>query len=107
MNKIIIPKIDNIHQKVFESASKTECSLDMGQWHTCETTHCRAGWVVFLAGEEGRKLEAHLGTPLAAAKIYRKSSKIDVHWPLRFFESNELAMDDMRRCAELEAKNEQ
>lgn len=102
--KIIIHKIENIHQKVLDSASKTDCSLIIGEWQTCETTHCRAEWVIFLAGEEGKKLEDHLGTPLAAAKIYEESSKIEVHWPLRFFESNEVAMADMRQCAELEKK---
>lgn len=57
---------------------------------------------MFLAGEEGRKLESHLGTPLAAAKIYANSSSIPVAWALRFFENNEDAMADMVRCAELE-----
>jgi hypothetical protein len=74
----------------------------MADWHTCDTTHCRAGWVVHLAGEEGKKLESAIGTPLAAIKIYRASSDIEVKWVLRFFESDEEAMEDMKRCAELE-----
>ena len=74
----------------------------MGDWHTCDTTHCRAGWVVHLAGKAGYELEDKLGTPLAAAKIYSESSEIKVHWALRFFEENEIAMEDMKRCAGLE-----
>jgi hypothetical protein len=74
----------------------------MGNWHTCDTTHCRAGWVVHLAGKKGYELEKKLGTPLAANKIYKKSSNIEVKWSLRFFDSNEEAMADMKRCAELE-----
>ncbi len=75
----------------------------MGEWHsTCGTTHCRAGWVIILAGDAGKALEKQLGTPIAAIKIYRASSKIEVKWALRFFESNEDAMADMKRCAELE-----
>ncbi len=77
-------------------------ALDMATWHTCETTHCRAGWVVTLAGDEGKALEAfHRSTPLAAALIYRDSSKI--HIPMmRFYENNEDAMADMKKMAELE-----
>jgi hypothetical protein len=69
----------------------------MGTWHTCETTHCRAGWVVILAGEEGEKLERFFNTELAAMLIYRESGyKIN---PARFFDSNEDAMADMKKLA--------
>ena len=84
------------------SAASQENALDMGSWHTCETTHCRAGWVVHLAGDVGKKLEEALDTPLAAIKIYRNSSDIEVKWALRFFETDEVAMADMKRCAEIE-----
>jgi hypothetical protein len=78
-------------------------ALDMDDWHSeCGTTHCRAGWVVSLAGKQGLELEKQLGTPLAAAKIYSESSDIKVHWLLRFYETNEEAMKDIKRCAELE-----
>ncbi len=75
----------------------------MGSWHTCDTTHCRAGWVVHLAGEEGCKLEKRTSTLFAAMQIYKKSSGIKVS-PTRFFESNEVAMKDIKRCAELEVQ---
>ena len=77
------PKIDNIHQKVFEAASRPN-GLNMNDWHTCETTHCRAGWVVHLAGETGRNLEQHTSTLFAAMMIYETSSNIKVS-PVRFF----------------------
>jgi hypothetical protein len=73
----------------------------MGDWHTCDTTHCRAGWAVFLAGEEGKKLEQQTSTLFAAMQIYKKSSEIRVY-PPRFFEGNETALADMKRCAEEE-----
>jgi len=94
------PVIDLIHSKVFQAASK-ENALDMSSWHTCETTHCRAGWVVHLAGEAGYALEKQTSTIFAAMMIYKKSSDIQVS-PVRFFETSELAMEDMKRCAELE-----
>jgi len=79
----------------------------MDRWHSCDTTHCRAGWVIILAGEEGSRLERQLGTPLAANKIYKASSNIEVRWSLRFFESNEVAMVDIKRCAKLEKLGKQ
>jgi len=56
MPPVEIPKIENIHQAVFTAAS-TDGALDMGSVHQCQTTHCRAGWVVHLAGEAGYALE--------------------------------------------------
>jgi len=78
-NKIVgfppIPVIKDIHQKIFEAVSQP-AALDMSTWHTCDTTHCRAGWVVTLAGEEGRVLERHTSTQFAAMQIYKASSPI-------------------------------
>jgi len=73
----------------------------MEEWHTCDTTHCRAGWVVQLAGKKGKELEERTSTIFAALMIYKKSSEIRVS-PTRFFENNEAALADMKRCAEME-----
>jgi hypothetical protein len=75
----------------------------MQDWHTCDTTHCRAGWIVHLSGQQGYDLEKHTSTLFAAQQIYKKSSPIKVS-PPRFFESNEKAMADIKRCAD-EEKN--
>jgi hypothetical protein len=40
-----VPKIENIHQCVLEAVSHPN-ALHMDKWHSCNTTHCRAGWVV-------------------------------------------------------------
>lgn len=96
---IPVPIIENLHQKVYAAASATD-ALDMDAWHTCETTHCRAGWVVTLAGEQGKQLEKRFGPLLAAMKIYdasRPGYKIN---SCRFFDSNEDALQDMRQLAE-------
>jgi len=77
-------------------------ALDMGNWHTCDTTHCRGGWVVTLAGEKGAALEKASSTLFAAMQIYKASSPIRVS-PVRFFETNKVAMADMKRCAKEEA----
>ena len=91
-----IPVIPDIDRAVYAAASAPD-ALDMGQWH-CGTTHCRAGWVVTLAGEEGAALEKYHNTELAAMLIYRESgSPIN---PARFNDSNEDALADMKKRAE-------
>ena len=77
-------------------------ALNMDTWHTCETTHCRAGWVVTLAGKEGKELETNTSTIFAAMQIYHKSSPDIKVSPPRFYEDNETAMKDMIACADKE-----
>ncbi len=72
----------------------------MATWHTCNTTHCRAGWVVTLAGEAGKKLERFYNTPLAAMLIYDASAPGFKINPGRFYDSNDDALADMKRLAE-------
>lgn len=96
-----IPKIENIHQTILAAATATESSLNMGDWHSCETTHCRAGWVVHLAGAAGYELEKATSTHFAALMIYKKSSEIKVHERMFYVNSDE-SIADMKRCAELE-----
>ncbi len=72
----------------------------MKTWHTCETTHCRAGWIVHLAGKEGYDLQNKTSAEFAAKQIYKASGyRIN---PCRFYDSNEEEMEDMRRLAEEE-----
>jgi hypothetical protein len=71
----------------------------MGDWHRCEKTHCRAGWAVKLAGEDGRKLEAFYNTPLAAMMIYDASAPGFKINPERFFDDNDAALADMKALA--------
>ncbi len=74
----------------------------MSTWHSCAETHCRAGWVVTLAGKEGKALEERFDTCLAAMKIYDASSDLEKISPVRFFETNEDSLADMKRMAKLE-----
>jgi hypothetical protein len=96
-----IPKIEDIHRRVFEAVSQPG-ALDMDSWHTCNTTHCRAGWVVHLAGEAGYALERLHNTALAAQLIYEASGyKIS---PVRFYDGNEDALADMAKLAGAETE---
>jgi len=92
-----VPRVENIHQKIFEAVSMPG-ALDMGTWHKCEKTHCRAGWIVTLAGEAGRRLERFHNTELAAMLIYYESG-YHIN-PARFYDNNDRALADMKRLAE-------
>ncbi len=94
-------KINNIHQTIYAVASQDGC-LDMSTWH-CGTAHCRAGWVVTLAGEGGNALEWTYGTSAAASIIYIASDLTLKRVP-DFYCDNETALADMKRLAELEAE---
>jgi len=98
-----VPVIAKIHQVIYEAASQPD-GLNMGAWHTCDTTHCRAGWVVSKAGAAGKALEWAMGTPAAAAIIYMASDPKLERVP-NFYSSNEEALEDMKRLAEQEASN--
>ncbi len=70
----------------------------MGNWHKCNTTHCRGGWAVILAGKKGKALEDKFGVFLAATLIYLKSTgRIP-----DFFATNRAAMADLKKCAKAE-----
>jgi len=97
-----VPVIPKIHQTVFDAVSQPQ-ALHMESWHKCETTHCRAGWVVTLAGEGGKALEWAMGTPAAAAIIYLASDPKIEKIP-NFYANNTNALADMKRLAELEAE---
>jgi hypothetical protein len=76
--------------------------LSPSSWHTCNTTHCRAGWVVHLAGEAGYALERLHNTALAAQLIYEAIGyKIS---PVRFYDGNEDALADMAKLAGAETE---
>ncbi len=96
-----VPIIENLHKKLYDAVTQPD-ALNMDGWHTCEKTHCRARWVVTLAGAEGKALERFFDPLLAAMKIYDASCPDYKINPARFFDSNEDALDDMRKLAEQE-----
>lgn len=102
INYNLVPHINNIHQQVLSSTTKNEYALDMNQWHTCATSHCRAGWVEVLAGKAGKLLANETNTLFAAMLIYAKSSDIKVP-AAQYFADKDIAIIDIKRCAELEA----
>ena len=97
-----VPVIENLHQKLYAAVTASPEALDMSEVHACATTHCRAGWVVTLAGEAGKKLEERFGWDLAAMKIYDASCPGFTISPVRFYDSDEDALADMKKMAGVE-----
>ena len=89
----VIPNIDLTILAAIENGGR----LRMANWHTCETTHCRAGWAIHLAGEAGLKLEKKHGSAGAGALIYA-ASRPGKPIP-NFYASDAVAMADIRACA--------
>jgi len=89
-----IPIVPDLDKKVL-AAVENGGKLQMDRWHSCETTHCRGGWAITLAGEAGKTLEAAVGSQPAAMLIYLHSTGRVPN----FYADNETAMKDIRECA--------
>jgi hypothetical protein len=89
----VVPDLDRAILAEIEAGG----TLQMGDWHTCETAHCRAGWAITLAGAAGADLEAQVGPAAAGALIYAASRP---NQPVpNFYASNDEAMADLIACA--------
>ena len=61
-------------------------ALNMDAWHSCETTHCLAGWAVHLSGAAGYALE-RVTSPSVAGCMLLPSACHLLH------ESNDIALE--------------
>jgi len=100
-----IPVIQNLDRKILALLRKEKNILSMFDWHspehyTCNTTHCRGGWAIVLAGEDGRLLEERYGPEIAAALLYDQAYP-DLPIP-NFFTSEKSALADMEERAGLD-----
>lgn len=95
-----VPVVEALDAKILSAIENGSGGLEMGAWHTCETTHCRAGWAAHLAGEAGYALEREHGPQYAGRMIYMASVGRAPH----FFASNERAMADLREQAAQQTK---
>lgn len=98
--KFVVPVIPKIDRAILDAISK-DGLLEMTKWHTCKTTHCRAGWAIHLAGRRGRLLEKRYGSAVAGALIYYASAG----YVPDFYATNWEAIEDIRQHAEEDAQN--
>lgn len=87
-----VPVVEDLDARILEAVTGGGGALDMGLWHSCETTHCRAGWAIHLAGDAGYYLERLHGPKRAGAMIYMASTGRIPY----FFSRAEDAMADIR-----------
>ena len=99
-------KVSSLHRRIL-AAIDAGGKLNMGYWHTCETTHCRAGWAIHLAGPAGEMLEACMGPVVAGALIHIASCpQLEGKVPDFYNQDNEAVLDDIKRLAALEPELE-
>ena len=80
---------EELLKKVAEYALEEEDSLEMDTWHTCDTTHCIAGWATHLH-PEGKELEDKYGAQIAGLLLL--GTEAHSH----FFDSNEDAREYLK-----------
>ncbi|MBA2741466.1 MAG: pentapeptide repeat-containing protein, partial [Actinobacteria bacterium] len=90
-----VPVVEDLDAKIL-AAVAAGGKLDMIDWHSCATTHCRAGWAIHLAGESGYDLERETSPGVAGWMIYLASTGRAPH----FYDDTETALEDIKRCAE-------
>jgi uncharacterized protein YjbI with pentapeptide repeats len=94
---VTAPVIPHLDAAILAAINGHPERLDMGSWHSCETTHCRAGWAIQLAGLPGRMLEDRIGPAAAGALIYAASRPGQ---PIpNFHESQDGALADLQAWA--------
>jgi hypothetical protein len=76
------------------TAALADGALEMKTWHSCSTTHCLAGWLIYQAGEVGRLLEAAVGPEVAGLML----GGIEAHG--HFYDDNEAATEWLRSVLE-------
>jgi hypothetical protein len=93
-----VPVIPDIDKQILARIEAGTGRLEMNSWHTCDTTHCRAGWAIHLAGEKGYELEKQHGPQYAGRLIYLAATGRVPH----FFATNDRALEDIREQAALQ-----
>ncbi|HVC17680.1 MAG TPA: pentapeptide repeat-containing protein [Rhodanobacter sp.] len=95
-----VPIIEHLDSRILATI-EAGGKLNMGEWHSCGTTHCRGGWAISLAGQAGAELEQKIGIANAATLIYLASTGRVPD----FYCDNDTAMADIRTGAAKENGN--
>jgi hypothetical protein len=87
----LVPNIKDLPSRILKDISVNGFYLNMLRWHTCETTHCLAGFCEIYAEEKGKFLVKHFGHWMCGALIFYKSTG---HIP-DFYASDEDAISEL------------
>ena len=99
-----VPFVEKLDVKIL-AAIEAGGTLEMGSWHgeeACGTTHCRGGFAIHLA-PKGYEFERDVcgGDTERAARMIYLASTGRVQF---FYDTNERALEDIRRCAKEQAE---
>lgn len=75
-------------QQIAVAAHKTD-GLEMGSWHTCDTRHCVAGWVITLT-PGGKELEERTSPDTAGRLLAPELAHL-------FYEDNDTALEELKK----------
>jgi len=93
-----LPIVDDAPQRLHAVATTVldgdGATLTMGKWHTCDTTHCLAGWAIHQAGTIGKTLESLHGPHMAGLLLLGHEAA------RHFYDSNEDAIKWLRSVVE-------
>lgn len=76
-------------EKIAQQVVNNPDTLEMNTWHTCDTTHCIAGWACHLA-INGKEMEATHGTQIAGLLLL--GAEAHSH----FFDENDKALEYLK-----------
>jgi hypothetical protein len=66
-----IPKFSKrLHNKIFKIVVENPDKLKMDAWHTCESTHCYAGWYQHLGGKRVKAAVEKYGIEVFAELVF-------------------------------------
>jgi hypothetical protein len=107
-----VPVVPDLFGRILERVEAAPNEFYMSSWHSkdalldgtysCGTTHCIAGWVVVVAGDQGRELERVLTEDTAAAAdlICQQSTLGEIP---NFYAGRDAALKQLRKFARREA----
>ena len=82
-------------EAVARAALAHDDALEMDEYHSCNTSHCVAGWSIDQAGAHGRALESAMGSCGAGLAL------LGLDMAPHFFTGNEAARDFLAKALEL------
>jgi hypothetical protein len=97
-----VPVVKDLASRILQIVESGKGQLEMDDYHTCESTHCIAGWTTHLAGKRAKVLEEELFCDVAAAAIWLKT--YGSYPSFSHLVEHDEALDSLRRFAALDSE---
>lgn len=89
----LMPVIPDLDVRIAKIVVDNPSSLDMGKWHTCQTTHCIAGWAIHLLGDPELESLEFLCSPGLLAMALFDAAGI---WVPDFYTTDRRGLSELR-----------